>query len=122
MSDNLEHAQKTFNRADKLLRIGAGIFLAFVLIVVTVTSVEVFTVQQTIAKNQAINSKASNDRFVRYENENARQQRITQQYVQCVASTLTTPIADRTTNQFDNCSKTAQAQNLVGKPSTSPSP
>lgn len=122
MSDNLAEATKKFNRADHLLRVGLGVFLVFILLVITLTSVEVFTVQRTIAKNQVANSQASNDRFTRYNAENARQQQITQQYIKCVATTLVTPIADRTTNQFDNCSKTAQAQNLSGKPSTTPAP
>lgn len=121
MSD-LEIAEKRFNRADHMLRVGAGIFLAFILIVITVTSVEVFNLQRTIAQNQVVNAKASNDRFTRYNNEQARQQQITQQYVKCVATTLTTPIANRTTDQFNNCSKTAQEQNLAGKPSTTPAP
>lgn len=122
MTDNLELAQKTFNKADRLLKIGLGVLVAFTLIVIIVTSIEVFSVQQTIVKNQKINSQASTDRFNRYTTEQARQEAITQQYIRCVASTLVIPIPNRDPSAFDNCSKAAQAQNLKGQPSTTPSP
>lgn len=122
MSDNLESAKTNFNRADKLLKIALIILASYAVILLTFVTAESLITQNTIAKNQKINSQASNDRFVKYEAENSRQQLITQQYVQCVATTLVIPIDQRDPNQFNNCSKTAQEQNKAGKPSTSPTP
>lgn len=115
-------AKQKFTRADKLLRWGFGTLIVFVLLIIAFTSVQVYTVQNTIAQNQKINSQASTDRFEKYNAEAARQQQITQQYIKCVASTLVIPIADRDPNAFDTCSKTAQSQNLSGQTSTTPAP
>lgn len=101
---NLEQAQNKFDRSDSLYKKAKAVFIIFITVSLIVVVVQLVRVQNTIARNQTVNSAASVERFDNYNKENARQHRITQQYIKCIATVLLQPIDQRTTAIFDSCS------------------
>lgn len=102
----LEEAQRTYDKSNKLLRIGVITFLIYVGVLLTTAVVTNFLVYNTIAANQNTNAQGSADRFARYTKENEDLHRQTQQYVRCIAQVLLLPIDQRTNTAFDSCSVT----------------
>lgn len=102
---NLENAQADFDKKDKRLRVGLGIFITYVVLLLSFVAVETLITQTTIRDNQAANAKASEERFKRYTEDNAVQHQKTQQYIRCIAQVLLLPLDQRTDEAFDKCSQ-----------------
>lgn len=100
----LEKAQNKFDRSDRLYQRAKSVLVGFVIITLMVVVSQLIRVQNTIARNQEINSAASVQRFENYNKENARQHEVTRQYVKCIATVLLEPINQRTNVIFDSCS------------------
>lgn len=103
MSEETQRALIKQNRAEKMLRGLVLVFFLYMMAVGTFSAIYTYRTQSAIAKNQAINAKASEDRFKRYTEENARQHQLTQQYVKCIATVLLKPVGQRTQEDFNAC-------------------
>lgn len=109
MSD-LEAARADFKKKDRRYHIGLTIFLSYIFILLTFVAIQTLITQSTIAHNQRDNAAASEQRFKRYTDDNAKQHKQTQQYILCIAQVLLLPIDQRTNESFDNCSVTGDYQ------------
>jgi hypothetical protein len=107
MSD-LEQAQRTFDRANLLSKLGLIVFVIYLAILQTFATVNTYRITTTIAKNQRTNTQASEDRFERCQRLNEAQHSKTQEYVACIATVLLQPIEERTPDIFTTCRESQQ--------------
>lgn len=100
---HLEEAQTDFDKKDKRFKVAVGALIAYVVIMLSFLAVQTYITQNTIADNQARNSKASEERFERYTQANEKQHLITQAYIKCIANALLVPVDEREPGAFDQC-------------------
>lgn len=98
MSLSIEQAERRLKRADRLVSIGKGLFVAYFVVVSIVLMVQLYYVQQS---QQASLQKSIED--------NSKQHERTQEYVKCIASALLVPLAQRSANVFDKCGITTSS-------------
>lgn len=130
MSDDTHRALIRQRRAGKYLRGAVVVFFLYMMAIGTFSAIYTYKVQSTVARNQKINSQASEDRFARYTAENERQHALTQQYVKCLFTSLGValqkPIDTRTYNDFsqeafDKCGAQQVNSTVTYTPSITPS-
>ncbi len=100
---SLEEAQADFDKKDKRLRIGVGVLITYAVLLLTLLAVQTFIIQSTIAENQKKNAAASEEWFNRYTEDNAKQHKVTQAYIRCIAEALLVPVSERKPGAFDEC-------------------
>lgn len=110
MSERLEKALEVNRKAEKRYGIAKNMFFVYLLIVTLFSAVQTVIISQQVKDSLEVNRA----------NGAANHQR-TQEYVKCIAITLLKPVQERSTVDFNNCTKTeAEKSSSVVNPNDTP--
>lgn len=104
-SDKTQRAQVAFDKKDNFYKRFLMAFYVYAAMLLTVGTVYSVSANYQIARNQKINTKASADRFSRYEKADERRQEAIQHYILCIATELSIPQTQRSLDATQDCQK-----------------